>query len=73
MTLPKPKQTGKVFESNLYVTYCECGEAVTQRHYLQTKLGYDGHTINKDMIDADMFIGFCKCGNVFINMLPQPI
>ena len=62
----KLEKVGQVFETETYYTKCDCGEVVSQQYFWQT----DGCG---EIITGDCFIGFCKCGNVFISQKPQQL
>ena len=51
------KQVGKVFSTNFQTTKCECGEMVIQKAFGEAR-------------NIDVFLGICKCKNVFVAQFP---
>ena len=52
------EQIGKVFSTNCFVTTCQCGRNVSQLRYMNKE--------NQKPEKIDIFLGVCKCGNVYI-------
>ena len=52
------KTKGKVFTTSNFLNKCECGETVSMKFYKQIN--------SENTPEKEMFIGLCKCGNVFI-------
>ena len=59
VNIPIHHKIGSVFQSDMYIDICTCKEAVTKSLCLRQN-GQDGK------ISTEVFIGVCKCGNVFI-------
>lgn len=58
----------KVIETERYVNVCECGDINTMLHYSGFKEG-------TSQVIHDIFLAFCRCGNVFVatmEELPEP-
>ena len=53
----------KVIETDCYVDKCECGGINTKQRFLRKKEGQKSD-------DLDLYLAFCKCGNLFI-MIPE--
>jgi len=62
----KQKEIGKVFETDSCYTKCSCGEAVRQEWYVKI----DPNSLEGGM---DCFVGFCKCGNIFVAQFPKKL
>jgi len=57
----------KVIITDKYVNKCKCGELVTVKPYMLLTENTTNE-IKNDKVDniEERYLGFCKCGNVFI-------
>lgn len=55
----KDKKTNKVIATDRYMNKCECGELVAMSLYARHR------EASAEIVDK-VFLGICKCGNIFV-------